>query len=131
MNKTIGVDPSVSSTPSSTLIIDNVTASTPDIPQTTPPIPTNFPTVVQIVNGVVTPSLQVLLFNVLGIIDASVPNKDQNRAIKKLIRDGFDKAYMEVIREAYPDSNFAMGPGHALEPYENKYKAITGIVKPE
>jgi hypothetical protein len=99
-----------------------------DIPEVTSPIPTNFSTVVQIVNGVVTPTLQVLLYDVLSVIDASIPNKDQNRAVKKLIHDGFDKAYLDIIREAYPDSNFAIGPGHALTPLADKSMAIQAAI---
>jgi hypothetical protein len=89
-----------------------------------PAVPSNFPTAVQIVNGVVTPTLQVLLYDVLSVIDASIQNKEQNRAVKRIIHDGFDKAYMDIIREAYPDSNFAMGPGHALTPLADKSMAI-------
>lgn len=88
--------------------------------------PSKIPTAVQIVNGVVTPTLQVLLYDVLGVIDASIPNKEQNKAVKKIIHDGFDKAYLEIVREAYPDSNFSMGPGHALTPLPDKSNAILG-----
>jgi hypothetical protein len=37
---------------------------------------------------------------------------------------------MEILSEAYPDNGFQIGEGHALEPYENKYRAIKGIVEP-
>lgn len=113
--------------PPSTLTLDNFTvnpAETPKVTEVNSPIPTNFPTVVQIVNGVVTPTLEVLLYDVLGVIDASIPNKDQNRAVKRIIHDGFDKAYMDILREAYPDSNFAFGPGHTLTPIPDKSNAI-------
>jgi hypothetical protein len=84
----------------------------------------NLPTVIQIVNGVVTPTLQVLLYDVLGVIDASIPNKDQNRAVKNIIRNSFDKAYIDILRESCPDSNFTFGPGHSLEPSPDKSNAI-------
>jgi len=87
-------------------------------------IPSTLPTVVQIVNGVVTPTMQSLLYDILGVIDASIPNKDQNRAVKNIVRSGFDKAYIDILRESYPESNFAMGPGHALEPSPDKSNAI-------
>jgi len=125
-NVIAGVDTSVSS-PTTTLTPDNFTANpadTPKVTEVTSPIPTNFPTVVQIVNGVVTPTLEVLLYDVLGVIDASIPNKDQNRAVKRIIHDGFDKAYMDILREAYPDSSFAFGPGHTLTPIPDKSNAI-------
>jgi hypothetical protein len=111
-NTTIGVDTLVSSPITTYAVTTTVSA----------------PTVSQIVNGVVTPTLQVLLFDVLSVIDASVPNKDQNRAVKKLIHDGFDKAYLDILRESYPDSGFALGPGHALTPQPDKSNAILGAV---
>jgi hypothetical protein len=86
-------------------------------------------TVLQIVNGVVTPTLQVLLYDVLGVIDASIPNKDQNRAVKKIIHDGFDKAYMDIVRESYPDSNFAFGPGRFLIPLSKKSEEVKEAVR--
>jgi len=124
MNTTIGVDTSVSSIP--TVTIDDVAvakAATLSYTFTSEP-----PTVSQIVNGVVTPSLQVLLFNVLSVIDASVPNKEQNRAIKRLIHDGFDKAYMEILRESFPESNFQLGPGNAVTPQADKFNCVVGTV---
>jgi hypothetical protein len=88
--------------------------------------PPKKPTAVQIFNGVVTPMMQVLLYDVLGVIDASIPNKEQNRAVKRIIQDGFDKAYLEIVKETYPDSNFSVRPGHALTPSPDRINAILG-----
>jgi hypothetical protein len=60
-----------------------------------------------IINGNVVPNLRCLLGSVLGVIDASIPNKDQNRAIKNLVKQQFDLAYMDILRRAYPYANFA------------------------
>jgi hypothetical protein len=46
-----------------------------------------------------------LLGTVLSQIDASVPNKDQNKAMKHLVRKAFDSAVMDVHRMAWPPSS--------------------------
>lgn len=81
-------------------------------------------TIRQVLNGIVTPTLAVLLGEMLETVDASVPNKDQNRAVKKIIRNNFDRAYMEILRDCYPGMQYTFGPGHALVPAEDKYSAI-------
>ena len=146
MNQAIGVDPSVSSAPATyqCTSCEGKGTYTKRIPNpynvaedTLQEITCEFcggtgatpPTIPQFFNGIVTPSLQVLLHDVLSIIDASIPNKEQNKAVKNLLRNGFDKAWLDITRESYPDSNFQMGPGHALEPYQDKYKAIIGATK--
>ena len=131
MNPTIGVDPSVSSTqqPMTERLVRVERTDEDTIVSTyklTPPAP---PTIPQFFNGCVTSNIQFLLHDVLSIIDASIPNKEQNKAVKNLIRNGFDKAWLDMTREAYPDSNFQMGPGHAIEPYQDKYKEIMGATK--
>lgn len=83
----------------------------------------SLPAIVQIVNGVVTPELQVLLSNILSTIDASMPNKDQNRAVRHLIRKAFDESYFQILKESYPDSNFAYGPDYSLQPEPNRGKS--------
>lgn len=77
----------------------------------------NMGIVCQVVNGIVTPSLQILLCSVLGAIDASIPNKDQNRAVKHILRKQFDDAYLNICRLSYPDMNMgASGGEYYLEP---------------
>jgi hypothetical protein len=125
MNTGIGVDTSLNSA-TTTVKIDGVTVPEAGELNYTFTPQRNFPTVVQIVNGVVVPTLEVLLYDVLGVIDASIPNKEQNRAVKRIIHDGFDKAYLDIIRESYPDSQFSLGPGHALTPKPDKSNAVLG-----
>lgn len=83
-----------------------------------------LPAIVQIVNGVVTPELQVLLSNILSTIDASIPNKDQNRAVRHLIRKAFDDSYFHILRLSYPDMIFAYGPDYAVQPKQSRGEAI-------
>jgi hypothetical protein len=47
----------------------------------------------------VTESLQTLMRNILSLIDASIPNKDQNRALKKFIEKEFDSAFLEILKD--------------------------------
>jgi hypothetical protein len=122
-NATVTFNEAVPS-PTTTLTPDNFTANPSETPKSSLPEPTIYGAIIRIVNGVVTPTLAVLLYDVLGVIDASIPNKDQNRAVKRIIHDGFDKAYMDILREAYPDSSFAFGPGHTLTPIPDKSNAI-------
>ena len=124
-NTTIGVDSSLNSS-SSTVTIDEVTADStnnvaftteqrPDVPILARPENTGI--VCQVTNGIVTPCLQVLLHSVLGAIDASIPNKEQNRAVKHIVRKQFDDAYLNICRLAYPDMNMgASGGEYYLEP---------------
>jgi hypothetical protein len=80
-------------------------------------------TVIQVVNGIMIPNMRVMLASVLGTIDASVPNKDQNKAIKHLVRKQFDDAYCEIIRRAYPDCGFATVMDYIVSPEPNRAKA--------
>jgi len=140
MNQTtIGVDTSVSS-PSSTVVIDHVTANSenatvtftyPDAPNPAiHPLVEHMSTVVQIVNGIVTPNLRVLLASVLGAIDASIPNKDQNRAVRHIVRKQFDDAYGDILRRSYPDTNLGFDGGYAIEPEVDRSKAFAqGFLK--
>jgi len=103
-----------------------------EIPEIAPPVPTNFPTVVQIVNGIVTPNLRVLLHAVLCAIDASIPNKDQNKAVKHIVRTKFDEVYFDILRRSYPDCNFASGPEYSVTPESNRSRAMAeGFLKQE
>jgi hypothetical protein len=53
---------------------------------------------------IVSPNLQSLLGSVLTSIDASIPNKDQNKATKHLICKQFDEAYCDILDKALPDA---------------------------
>jgi hypothetical protein len=77
-----------------------------------------------LMNGAVIPSLRVLLADVFAAIDASIPNKDQNRAVKRIITASFDAAYFDVLRRAYPDCNFGHSGAPAITPEPNRDKAF-------
>jgi hypothetical protein len=134
MNQQIGgLDPSVASTTST---VDNVTANSanstvsyqyPDAP-TQQTNPENRCTEAEIskiraedtsrfVNFITVPSLRVLLTQVLTTIDVAIPNKDQNRAVKRTVREDFDTAYFGILGRAYPECNYASSEGRfALDP---------------
>lgn len=57
-------------------------------------------------NNNVMPNLRVLLADVIGAVDASIPNKEQNRAVKHIIRTAFDRVYYDILTRAYPDANY-------------------------
>lgn len=99
------------------------TASGPDIP----PLARleNVGIVCTVVNGIVTPNLQILLASVLGTIDASIPNKEQNRAVKHLVRKQFDDAYIDIQRRAYPDCAFGASAEYYLEPNAKAFQVGT------
>ena len=131
MNPAVSVDPSVASPqqPMTERLVRVERTDEDTVVSTYKLTPPDPPTIPQFFNGCVTPNLQVLLHDVLSIIDASIPNKEQNRAVKNLIHNGFDKTYMDITSEAYPDSNFQMGLGHAINPEPDKFKAIMGASK--
>ena len=64
-------------------------------------------TISHIVNDITIPSLRMLLTQVLTTIDVAIPNKDQNRAVKRTIREDFDTAYFGILGRAYPECNYA------------------------
>ena len=115
MSQIKGVDTSVSS-PTTTVTLDNFTANPADDG------PDKFiPTVMYTVEHVVTPALAKLLAKVLSTTDASIPNKDQNKAVKRIIRDEFDETYFRILRGAFPDMQFGQVSGsYALEPEPDK-----------
>lgn len=82
-------------------------------------------TKVEVMNGAVLPNMRLLLGEVIGVIDASIPNKDQNRAIKHLVRSAFDRAYFDINSRVYPEANYAQGPGYALSPETDRTKAFS------
>jgi len=69
------------------------------------------------VNDITVPSLRMLLTQVLTTIDVAIPNKDQNRAVKRTVREDFDTAYLGILGRAYPGCNYASSEGRfALDP---------------
>ena len=83
-------------------------------------------TVSNVVNYNVMPNIRVLLADVIGALDASIPNRDQNKAVKHIIRQAFDRAYFDIISRAYPDGNFGQSGGYAIEPADRS-KAFSEI----
>ena len=87
--------------------------------------PENFGVVCRVVNGIVTPNLQILLAAVLGTVDASIPNKDQNRAVKHLVRKQFDSAFLDIQSRSYPNCNFGSSSDYLLEPNPSAFQVGT------
>jgi hypothetical protein len=79
-----------------------------------------------VMNGIVTPNLRVLLADVLGALDASIPNRDQNKAVKHIVRTAFDRTYYDILRRAYPDTSFGHDGGYAVEPEPDRAKVFSG-----
>lgn len=74
-----------------------------------------------VICSVATPAFRRLLTWVLNTIDASIPNKDQNRAMKRTIREDFDTAYIAMHALAYPENSYKQsGDFYVLEPYPEK-----------
>lgn len=73
----------------------------------------------------VIPNLRVLLAEVLRAINVSIPNKDQNRSVTEIIRAAFDRAYFDINTRAFPDTGYSQGPGYALSPEPDRYKAFS------
>jgi hypothetical protein len=53
-------------------------------------------------NAIVTPNLKNLLRSTLRLIEASIPNKDQSKAVKHLVRRQFDDAFVNINRRLFP-----------------------------
>ena len=80
----------------------------------------------EVVNGNVMPNIRVLLAEVIGALDASIPNKDQNKAVKHIIRSAFDRAYFDILSRAYPDCNYGQSGGdYAVSPAVNRTEAFS------
>ena len=127
-NETKGVDPTASLA-SSTITIENTTENPSSVPAVHPfARPENVGIISQVTNSVVTPNLQVLLASVLGTIDASIPNKDQNRAVKHIVRKQFDTVYEDILRRCYPDCGFEFNSDYSLHPEPNKDKAFSSTL---
>lgn len=97
-----GADGSVAtipeSTPSTTLTVDNVTANPTDETSTG---------VENLYYGYIHASsvqyyLAKLLSNTLSQVDASIPNKEQNKAMKHLLRKQFDSTLLAIHEMAWP-----------------------------
>lgn len=84
-----------------------------------------------LLNGVVIPNLRVLLHELIGTIDASIPNKDQNKAVKHIVRTRFDGAYHGIVSGFHPNTTYGYGPGYVITPASNLYEAMAtdGIPK--
>jgi hypothetical protein len=130
-NKTIGVDTSVSS-PTSTFVIDEVTANSENV-TITHSFPVDLPA--EAYYGYIHASnvqyfMSKLLGNALSLVDTSIPNKEQNRAMKHLLRKQFDEAIMDVHKMAWPlntgDINAMKSQAAATQPAQNGY-----ILQPE
>jgi len=67
-------------------------------------------------DGVVKPNLQILLAMVLGDVDAAIPNKDQNKAVKNLIRRQFDEQMLEMQRMWVQRSHYGTTDQYLLKP---------------
>lgn len=80
---------------------------------------------VDVLNSNVVPNMRVLLGEMLRLVDASIPNKDQNRSMKEILRASFDRAYFSIYTHAFPDCNYQSGAGYALEPAANHFEAFT------
>jgi hypothetical protein len=79
-----------------------------------------------IVDAVVMPSMRNLLSRVLMTINASIPNKDQNRAVTNLIRDHFDQSYFTVLNQTFPEKEFGATAGsYAVGPEPEKRSTNT------
>jgi hypothetical protein len=131
-NTTIGVDPTVASEDELNFMKNSIRASAkvnsipPDrvqalnvkltekelghmagvenlqIPAPTASPKINFRETTVIGHGVFVENLRTLLTSVLRTVDASIPNKDQNRAVKHILRKEFDAAYISVMESVYP-----------------------------
>lgn len=80
------------------------------------PITCDYDAVKPFFDGVVKPNLQILLAMVLGDIDASIPNKDQNKAVKNLVRRQFDEQMLEIQRMWVQISHYGTTDQYLLKP---------------
>ncbi len=108
-----GVDSSVTSA-ATTLTVDNFTANPAETPKASepfyPPPPPEFdPT--KLPKGTYFGYIHAsnvqyfvarLLCNCISLLDATIPNKDQNKAVKHLLRKEFDRAILDVHKMAWP-----------------------------
>lgn len=124
-NTTVGIETSAEKE-TSNLSASSIPQAYENLPATDPlALPENFGIVCQVVNGIVTPNLQILLASVLGAIDASIPNKEQNKAVKHILRKQFDHAYGDILRRSYPGCGITTGPSYMLEPNADAFTCGT------
>lgn len=65
-------------------------------------------------------SISWLLGDILSIIDSSIPNKDQNRSVKHLVRKSFDRTMHDIYRSSlstYKDEALSKA-GYLVNPYQ-------------
>jgi hypothetical protein len=82
-------------------------------------------------NSNVMPNLRVLLGETLRAINASIPNKEQNRSVTEIIREAFDRAYFDIYGRAFPDCTYGQSGGYALTPEPNRAKAFADCLSIE
>ena len=75
--------------------------------------------------GIVGWEMGKLLSDVLFIVDASIPNKDQNRSVRHLIRASFDEHCLIISKKANPEGrDLPLHGGYYISPRTEK-KEIT------
>jgi hypothetical protein len=135
-----GVDSSVTSV-TTTLTPDNFTANPAETPKDASldgPDPiyagrmaVRLGATASVLNANVIPNLRVLLGETLRAINASIPNKEQNRSVTEIIREAFDRAYFDIYGRAFPDCTYGQSGGYALTPEPNRAKAFSDCLSTE
>lgn len=65
----------------------------------------------------VTREVRLFLGKLLCVVDATVPNKEQNRAVKSIVRKDIDQLYLSLEASAFPGRSMGyQSTGHLLEP---------------
>jgi hypothetical protein len=95
-NTTVGVDESLNSVKST--IENHPKLTTIETDEHYP----GFDEACKILGQTVAPKLRFLRASILCIIDASMPNKEQNRAVKNIIRKLFNESYTEIVSDSIP-----------------------------
>jgi hypothetical protein len=70
-----------------------------------------------------------LLGNAISLLDATIPNKDQNKAVKHLLRKEFDRAILDVHKMAWP---LTEGDVESMKAQQSVTSIVDGyILQPE
>ena len=105
-NTTIGVDPSTSASSLTYTSDGPVSASSAINECAAPPAEMKTPAENEIWGYIHASNVQMFMARLLGTvlsqIDASVPNKDQNKAMKHLVRKAFDETILDIHGMAWP-----------------------------
>jgi hypothetical protein len=51
-------------------------------------------------------TLKILTADVISIVNAAIPNKEQNRAVQELIKKKMGKAYECILKCSYPEDSY-------------------------